>query len=199
MKKILGLILVLVMATAIAAGCGKSSGGASGADISSVKTFGDLEKFETDGYTFSSTKFATVVIADGNYYRAEADLPEDVSAALDELSWEDPDHDKKLKEILAPLEIGKLTNLSEQIIPQEELDKLVGKTGQELLDDGWEAGGSTLDEHSMYMYNGAFQYNVTFEETIVETDEIFGDDAIKDLTVKSIGPAEISSNASDVD
>lgn len=51
----------------------------------------------------------------------------------------------------------------------------------------------------MYMYNGAFQYNVTFEETIVETDEIFGADAIKDLTVKSIGPAEISSNASDVD
>ena len=199
MKKILSFVLVLVIATAIAAGCGNSSNSGAGADISSAKTFGDLAKFESNGYTFSSSKYATVVIANGNYYRAEVDLPKDVSAALNELSWEDPDHDKKLKEILAPLEIGKLTNLSEQIISQDELDIFVGKKGEDLLNAGWEAGGVSMDDHSMYMYNGAFQYNVTFEETVVETDEIFGADAIKDLTVKSIGPAEISSNASDVD
>lgn len=72
----------------------------------------------------------------GVYYRAVATLTDEQEQAIFDLDWNDPDHDAKEAEILNPIAIDSIENLTEQIPAQAELDKLVGKTGKDLLDEG---------------------------------------------------------------
>ena len=64
-----------------------------------------------------------------------------------------------------------MENLSEQIIDQKDLDKLVGKTGKELVEEGWKYNGSyDLGNMNVEMENGPFQYTVTFDGEVDEKD-----------------------------
>ena len=196
MKKIAALILVCLMAASLLAGCGAADSaapggdsaeqGAESADIGALRTMGDVFGFEDCGVGYGEGSFVYVFEADGTYYRAIADLPEDVSEALWALDFFDEQHDEKVKEIVAPLEISRLENLSETILPQEELDALIGRTGQELLDDDWYIRGYNLDTMEFWMYHGAFAYTVVFDGTLELTDDFNEEEAIGPLTVKSV-------------
>ena len=97
--------------------------------------------------------------------------------------------DAAVEKLLAPLEVTSLTNLSEQIPPQEELDKLVGKTGQELFDDGWTYWFYDLDEMKAGLNSGLFAYEVLFDydgEPMENTDDFDFYEEFKDLKVKSV-------------
>ena len=85
------------------------------------------------------------------------------------------------------MEIDKLENLSDTVIPQEELDKLVGKTGEELINDGWNAGmGYNLETMEFYLNKGAFEYTVVFDGKLENSDDFDEEEAIKPLVVKSV-------------
>ena len=189
MKKVLSVVIVLMLILTAVTACGKK------ADPDSLKKIGDLAKLESKGFTYTDDMYVTVFINQGDLYRAEAKLSADVVEALDALSWEDDDHTKKVKELVAPLEITKLINISEGILSQEELDKLIGKTGQDLLNEGWKSLSYIPDDHSIYMEYGYFQYNVSFDGTIVETDEMDTDEVVRPLTVQSIEYIGMSSSA----
>ena len=91
--------------------------------------------------------------------------------ALFALEWDAPDRDKQERELLGPIVIDKIENLSEQIPPQSELDKLIGKTGKELLADGWMTSGCyDLEEMVFGMDKGMFSYDVSFESNGVKLD-----------------------------
>lgn len=206
MKKITAFVMILMLAVILCAGCGTSSGGkapsgsgASAEEIASWKTLGDLEEYEYYGYGYSSETYAKVFIKNGVYYRAIAKLPQDISDALFELSYDDPDHDQKQAELLAPIEIVKVENLSEQILSQEQLDQLVGKTGEELLNDGWTAnGGYDTDSSEVYMDHGPFQYRISFKGKLdIQDGDV--ESAIKALEVKAAEYFNVAGSATDVD
>ena len=83
------------------------------------------------------------------------------------------------------LKISRLENLSEMLPSQEEMNKWVGKTGQDLFDADWTNSGWNLDEMVFWMNYGAFQYDVVMEGE-VKTPDDFGDEDINSLVVKSV-------------
>lgn len=86
--------------------------------------------------------YVCVYEKNGIYYRAIAmSASEKTMDALFALEWDAPDRDKQERELLGSIVIDKIENLSEQIPPQSELNKLIGKTGKELLADGWMTSG----------------------------------------------------------
>ena len=83
-----------------------------------------------------------------------------------------------------------IENLSAQIPSQETLDALIGKTGEELLNDGWTCEGWTfegqnLNELVFHLNHGPFAYDVTFDGT-EDLPEDFDEANLNPLTVASI-------------
>ena len=161
-------------------------------DPSQVKVLGDVFPYAGEGdlqEAYTETQYVIVFTEDDNYYRVYADLPKDVSEAIWAIDFDDEDKDQKIRDLISPLEISKLENLTEQIPPQEELDKLVGKTGQELFDDGWEYWYYDLDEMEAGLNYGPFSYTglVDYDGPKMKNSDDFDFYAeFKDLTVKSV-------------
>ena len=197
MKKKLSLILVIIMALVLITACGQSGGTEngdtqSGFEPDTLKIMGDIfpyvgEENWQDGY--SETTYTIVFDVDGVYYRAKCEMPEDISAKVWGVDFEDEERDQKIRDLVSPLEIASFENLSEQITPQEELDKLVGKTGQELFDDGWTYWSYNLEDMEAGMNYGPFTYRVVFEyegEPMENTDDFDFYEEFKDLAVASV-------------
>ena len=197
MKKTIAMLLACLMALFLLTGCGAGStsasadaspaSGTSEAETPSFQTIGDvLSHQENQQYAYDENNYVYVFEMDGTCYRAIADLTPEVSGALNGLDILDETHDERMAEIVSPLEISRLDNLTEQMPSQEELDALVGKTGQELLDDGWTSSGYNLDEGEFWLNKGAYAYTVTFNETVEQTENFDEYEAIGPLTVKSV-------------
>ena len=185
MRKKLALILVIAMVLAVFAGCGSSgNGNGSGGgeessaavsfDPAQVKTMGDVfaaadEDNDQDLYT--DTTYIYVFYVGDVCYRAVADMPADVSEAVWAIEFDDEDKDQKVRDL------------------QEELDKLVGKTGQDLFDDGWDYYYYNLDEMEAGLNHGPFAYIVKFAydgEPMVNSDDFDFYEAFKDLPITSV-------------
>ncbi len=195
MKKAIAMLLVCLLALALLAGCAAKTGTENAAesagtvpdtDISAFRTLGDVFPYREDarpGYT--ETSYVYVFKKDGVYYRATADLTPEQSDALWGLDFLADDYEEKAMTMLAPLEIKTLENLSERIPSQEELDKLVGKTVQDLFDEGWTCWGWNLGDHILWMYGGPFSYTVEFTGELNDT-EYFDESEAGSMTVKSV-------------
>ncbi|MBR0541470.1 MAG: hypothetical protein IJK26_04605 [Clostridia bacterium] len=195
MKKTMALILSLVLFLAVFSGCAKNTDGEtnpsvnSSADINSFKTIGDIINSGIDSIQSANTdRYYIYVFQVGQeYYRAVSNITPEISQSLFDLDFDDKNYDSKLNKIISPLEIDKLENLSDTVIPQEELDKLVGKTGEELINDGWTAGmGYNLETMEFYLNKGAFEYTVVFDGKLENSDDFDEEEAIKPLVVKSV-------------
>ena len=195
MKRIGTLIaaacLLLLLLTACAQQTATESTASVSFDPGQVKTMADVFPFKETGDfqdATTETQYIFAFEADGVYYRAEADMPEGLFDEVMSIEY-DEEHDAAVEKLLAPLKVTSLTNLSEQIPPQEELDKLVGKTGQELFDDGWTYWFYDLDEMKAGLNSGLFAYEVFFDydgEPMENTDDFDFYEEFKDLKVKSV-------------
>ncbi|HAQ63165.1 MAG TPA: hypothetical protein DCR23_01760 [Ruminococcaceae bacterium] len=195
MKKTMALILSIVLILAVFSGCAKNTDGEtnpsfnSSADINSFKTIGDIINSGIDSIQSANTDryYIYVFQAGQDYYRAVSNITPEISQSLFDLDFDDKNYDSKLNKIISPLEIDKLENLSDTVIPQEELDKLVGKTGEELINDGWNAGmGYNLETMEFFLNKGAFEYTVVFDGKLENSDDFDEEEAIKPLVVKSV-------------
>ena len=137
-------------------------------NLESLETIGDafaLEGKDEDimqRATFDD-KYIYVFAIDGVPYRVIADLPSDVSEKLFALEF-DEDYEKNEMELVSDLEITSAENLNDQILPQDELDALVGKTGQELFDDGWRSGSFyNTETMEISLEYGPFSYSMHFD------------------------------------
>lgn len=202
MKKKLSAI---AMTALLLTGCGSSAPNASApaesaqaaspaaasTDSVSFKTMGDIFAANPEEKERGNTEdtYFLVFELNGTLYRAYADLPTDVFDQLMNLEFDDPDYEKKHHEIAGPLEIRQFDNLTEKIPPQSELDQWVGKTGQDLKDDGWTEGyGFDLTEMNFYLYKGPFCYKVKFkkDKEYENSDDFDVWSTISPLTIESV-------------
>ena len=194
-KTMLSTLLAALLLFALV-GCQNSAPSAASAStqtsadaLPSYATIGDLyadQRVSHDQWGHDTEYYVEVFVKDGVSYRAIAALPEGLGDQLFELDWDDPEHDEKQAALLAPVAIERIENLTALIPPQEELDKLVGKTGKELLDDGWTTGSYNLDEMEFWMSKGPFTYSVIFDGKLEYSDDFDDYEAIQSLTVKSV-------------
>lgn len=157
-------------------------------DLDSVKTIGELLGKPIYGTSATEDKYVLGFEQDRMIYRAVAEMPADVSEALFGLDWEDPNRDEKERELISPLKVISIDNLTEGIPSQEELDKLVGKTGAELFEDGWYNSGWSLydmENPTFYMSKGPYSYNIIMTGDI-QDPENFEDEDINSLVVRSV-------------
>ena len=170
---------------------------ASEEEFDGFRTLADAFAYDITDSSFSDYLYVCVFEKDGVYYRAVAELPEDVSEALWALDFFDDNYDELVRETVGPLEITQLDNLTEMIPSQEELDELVGKNVQELVDEGWYYWYWNLDDKELGMYYGPFSYLITFDGT-PEDPENFDATQSSALTVRSVEYDGIGDAASEV-
>ena len=211
MKKILCFLLTVCMILGLAA-CGgaaapsgasspaeaSSADAASSAEVPAHETVGDVIPYEENRqYGYGEILFVYVFEKDGVYYRATAEMPADVSEALWAIDYFDEEREQKIWDLVTPLAIGNFENLSERIPAQPELDARAGKTGQELLDDGWSIWSWNLDSMEFGMHHGPFAFTVVFEGT-VEDPESFEEEQTAAFTVKSVAYEGLGDATSEV-
>ena len=155
-------------------------------DLDAVKTLGDLLGLPEVGTGLTGTTYVYAFEQDGNTYRALCDVPEETAQAIFDLDFDNPDYDKKLNALIAPLPVKVIENLTENIPSQQEADQYLGKTGQELIDDGWTVYFYNLDEMQFGMNHGVYSYDITFEGKIKDPDSFNEDTDMGGLTVKAI-------------
>ena len=194
-KTLLCLLLAAGMILSLAA-CGAEKNDASGdeetaadgsqdADAAEFQTMGDVFASESVNEGYSEEYFVYAFEANGVAYRAIAEMPADVSEAVWALDFFDEDRDAKIQEMVAPLPIMRLDNLTEMIPSQEELDALVGRNVQELLDEGWTFSYWDMGAMEGGMYHGPFSFQFTFDGTLENPEDVDESQADR-LTVKSV-------------
>ena len=162
---------------------------------SPFKTLADVFAAMGELYSFSTApdKFAIAFPVDGVYYRVEADIPADVYEKLDAIDFFDETRVEQEQALLGPLPVTRVGNLTDGIPPQEELDVLIGLTGQDLLDMGFEygMGYSFWDKAEFYLEKDLFEYHVYFNEKVPEMEDY---DAVLNeiLASLTVDKAEIS-------
>ena len=199
MKKIFAFIMVLTLALAVLTACGEEQKDEEQKEekatinLDSLKTMGDAFALEAENDQFGSDDqhFVYVFEIGGTAYRVIADMTKEVQKEMDKLDASKEDFNDKTKEAAASLEISKRENLTEMIPSQEELDKFAGKTGQDLLDDGWTVSGWDIDENTFTMNKGPFAYTVVIDSKLKESDDFDGDEEIKKLKIKTIKYSDI--------
>lgn len=213
MKKKTVMLLVTILTLGLSAGCGKAASGPASSqgvssesaaqetnssvsasegaiDLESLKTLGDAfalpgKDEDIEQRATTEDKYIYVFSVGGVPYRVSADLPADVSKKLFALEF-DEDYEKNEAELVSGLEIKTRENLNEQILPQSELDALVGKTGKELFDAGWR-GGSFYNTETLevWLEYGPFAYKMHFDGKI-PPEEAEDFDVYEDLADKKV-------------
>ncbi len=196
MKKTIALILTAILLLSVFAGCGQTDngddGGSEQTNIANAQTLRDIidSLTEEDDYesAYSDELFIFAYSKNGVYYRAFMDMTEEMSDDVWNMEYDDS-WLEGLKNIAGDLEVKKVENLSEKMPSQEELDKLVGKTGQYLMDEGWDYNYYNLVDMETGMTHKEFSYTVIFEydgEPMENSDDFDFWENFKDLTIKSV-------------
>ena len=205
MKKIIAFILAFAMLALVLAGCGGEAKTVKKfASIDEVKTFGDIidGDFEALQQCYYENTAVYVFKFGDNYYRAVSAISDELTEDIFDLDHGDDDYDKKEYALIKDIKIEKLENLNKQKLTDDQLKALVGKTGADLLNEGWtNSSGYNLEEMVFWMDYGPFMYDVYFEGKVDEADyEDFDEiEDIKELVVKSVEFNSLGGSATDIE
>lgn len=213
--KLAALAFGVVLALGLLSACGgqqaasESGSGADAAatstvDTSSWKTLGDALAVKTEDVASGwDDKYYIVAFKAGDsLFRVVAKSEDGIQDKTGELDFLADDYNDKLLEIVGGLEIVSVEDLTADAPTQEQLDAMVGKTGQELIDSGWAfqsyfmTGG---DETGATFTKGYVACNVTFDAKVsseaADSDE--SGDMLKDAKVTLAESAGVSDDAMD--
>ena len=211
MKKLISLILALALVLSFAACAGNggnnsqtdskpensqtesapdnSQTGSDPAPAPNYATVGEIYAAagSLDEYCVEPSVFAALFTLDGVVYRVEAESSEEVFDRVTAIDYSDPDYDDKVKAIFSSLKVTEVLNLTAGVPTEAELAAYVGKTGRELLDDGFELGFGDFDleETTYFLYKDYYQFRFTFNEKIEYSDNIDDYATLLNLTVKT--------------
>ena len=154
-------------------------------DFASIETLGELFEYPNLGTAAYGDKYIYAFERDGIVYRAVAAIPEEVADQVFTLDINDPAYEQTVSELTAPLPVVSVTDLSAGVPTPEELEPLVGKSGGDLLEQGWHLWGWNLDTMEFMMLHGPYGFQVVFSGEVDNRND-FGEDDLKSLTVESV-------------
>lgn len=213
MKRTIAWLLCAVLVLGLCA-CGSTvkvtgSGEAEEAQevvITELKTMGDALTAGKDSQTISTWNeehYIYCLMFNGVPTRVMADLDAELYEKVDEVVFSGAeDAEDQLEALLSPLPLSSVEDLSEGVMSAKDLGKLSGKTGQELLDDGWLANGSYWSDDGalvVLMDKGDFSYQVTFDSDVEQGDDFDAEEAIRDLTVASVEFFGLGDNCTEIE
>ena len=156
-----------------------------------IKTIGDATRLTQNEETEFETsmfddQFVFVFKKNGVYYRVVAPMTQEQSDAL----WEMEEQNDEYFKLIDAMEITSYENLSANQMTEEEINALTGKTGADLLNDGWTIWGYDLNDKEnlcYYLGHGFFMYRVGVEGDFEykEGEEIDGEEVLKGMKIKS--------------
>ncbi len=193
MKKLVALVLCLFLVFAICACNGKKEQKPAQTD-NEIGSFSYKTVYELiegvgglDEYCMDTDYFSCLFTVNGITYRAEARSSQENFDKLFDIPFDDPDYDKKVQDIYGPLELTEIVNLTKDIMTEQELARFVGKTGQELMDEGFVLGSFDygLDETSAYFWKGFYQYRFVVNGILEYDEDAEESELVKSLTFKS--------------
>lgn len=219
-KKIAAAALCLALSMVALAACsgqpaasGSSSGDASSAasvasseattiDTSAWKTLGDALAVRTEemGMSQNENYYVCMFKAGDSYVRVVAKMEPGVEKKIDSVDWSKDNVNEQIEEAASSLSLVSAEDVTSQLLSQSGRDELVGKTGQQLVDEGWiftryfmyggEQTGAAFDK-------GPFSYGVTFDVSIDEKDTEDEGKSIMDATVAQVEVLGAGDNAID--
>lgn len=172
-------------------------------DTSSWKTLSDALATQTESMSSSwDTKhYVTVFKAGDSYVRVVAELTDEESKKMEAVDWSQDDVSKQIEKAAGTAKIVTAEDITAEILDQNTLNTLIGKTGKELVDDGW-----VFESYFMYggeqtgatMSKGNFGYNVTFDVTTPDSATEDGGASIMDAPVIEVGFSGASNAATEL-
>lgn len=180
-KFITGLLVAAlslgIVACASQGGAGTATGSGSGETAPAVdptpiefKTMDDVFAVENTEFssTFDDTTYRCALCTGGRYYTVSCDLEEGMRADLEKAFFED---EKKLHDLLGPLPVKEQKEFTPPA--QSELDALVGKTGKELKEQGYDLSNFAVNDTvtDVSCVNGDFTYLISFDGAVDEYAE----------------------------
>ena len=176
--------LALCLALVPLAACGgqQEQGGSSASgnaqqaaavDTSSWKTLGDAIAFggEPTSAGWDANYYVCVFDTDKATVRVVAKSNKDIDGKLAGLMPGSEDYPDALAKAIGSYELVSAEDITAEKPSQEQLDELVGKTGQELLDDGWKFASYFMyggEQTGANMEKGNIAFGVTFDTKVSE-------------------------------
>ena len=184
---------------ALLASCSAKTGPVHGTEaIDSLETIRDAmekkdAKFEQSA--LYGDAFIYVFSVGETYYRVIAEAYSDIADAIWTMDRTTEDFPQRMNELAASLPIVIRENLSDSALTEEDLAKLPGRSGSELLDNGWRCKEFNQKDLTAAMVFGPFEYTVRFVEDEIAED--FQEEDLRHLTIEEVsGP--VLGNATDL-
>ena len=147
---------------------------------------------------YGEQSFGGVYQIDDSYVRVTAKMTPELYEQTNALDYNDKDYDKKFSELMSGLELESVEDITAGKIPQETLDTYVGKTGKDMVNDGFAFATYFMygeDETGVAMTNGYYSYDVIFDAKVTEDDTNDEGASIMDATIKSVEQTGFSAAA----
>ena len=174
--------------------------------ITELKTMGDALTAGKDSQTvatWNEEHYIYCLMFNGVPTRVMADLDAEMYQKVDEVIFSGAeDAEDQLAALLSPLPLSSVEDLSDGMLSDGELSKLAGKSGADLLADGWIINGSYWsdgEEFAVLMDQGNFCYQINFDQDVERGDDFDVETAIQDLTVASAAFYGLGDACTDVD
>ena len=155
-------------------------------NMADAKTMGDVLALPHYEIATGETYFAYIFEHDNTMYRAVSFITPEIFDQLFDLDFDDPEYEKAYRELVSPLPVKAIENLTEGMPTQEEAEQYLGKTGQELMDDGWTVQFYNLEDMQFGMYYGPYSYAITFEGEVKDPENFDEYTDMGGLTVAAI-------------
>lgn len=191
MKKIIALVLCIVTVVCLVSCTVSFKPAKQETDLSSIKTLGDFFAldFENSSWSYNENYYVALFENGNTSYRIVAKLSEDIYGKIEEIDFSGDDVNGQIERILSDVEVYLVEDMSKYVPTEEELNQYVGKTGQELLDDGFTTSGymNAFGTQKFYMTKDLYELDVYFNEKVEIDPETFdSEEGIKNLTVKKV-------------
>lgn len=158
-------------------------------DIATWETLGDVfaAAEEDPSYGYDEGTYVAVVSVNGRRVYVTARMTPEVYEALCGVDVTASDATKKAEDALSPLELTTVEDITDEVLPQAELDALVGKTGKDLVDEGFAFSSYLMyggEEGTIASFDkGYYSYEITFAASTPESDAEDGGASVMDATV----------------